>query len=405
MAYPNQFLWGAATSSHQVEGNNFNNDWWQWEEAGKTKTPSGTAADHYHRYEEDFQIAARLGHTAHRFSIEWSRIEPEEGLFDEEAINHYRNVLDSLKAKSIKPVVTLHHFSSPLWFQAKGGWLRPHNIDDYIRYTKRIVEAFSGDVHYWITINEPMVYALYSYCEGLWPPGKKSHIEGFRVVNNMAVAHRRAYKAIHAIYRNNKWSPPMVGFAKNYRPFLTCPKTPNIFCRLGTLWKNLYFNRYYLNRVKSALDFIGVNYYELEYDSNDPKLKLGLFGGNCTHAHKHLDHINQLGWGVFPEGLRIVFEWLDKYRKPIMVTENGTCEDDDKWREHYIKEHIQQVDSAINRGIPVIGYLVWSMLDNSEWHHGLLIRFGLVEVDYKTLERSVRPSAIAYHNMIKERMT
>lgn len=404
MTYPHNFLWGAATSSHQVEGDNRNNDWWQWEEAGKTKTPSGAAADHFHRYEEDFQIAARLGHNAHRFSIEWSRVEPEEGYFDREAISHYKKVLASLKAKSIKPVVTIHHFTVPLWFQAKGGWLKPKNIDHFVRYAAEIVSALGGDVHYWITINEPMVYALYAYCEGLWPPGGKSQRKGFRVVNNLAMAHRRVYRTIHDIYRKNKWTPPMVGFAKNYRPFLVCPQTRNIFCRLGTFWKNFYFNRYYLHRVRTSVDFFGVNYYELEYDSNDAALRTGLFGGNCTHAHKHLDHMNQLGWGVFPEGLRIVFDWLSKYRKPIMVTENGTCEDDDQWRERYIREHVKQVDEAVAKGIPVIGYLYWSLLDNSEWHHGLLIRFGLIGVDYETFSRNVRPSALAYHNMIKERM-
>ena len=403
MNYPQNFLWGAATSSHQVEGNNINNDWWQWEEQGKTKNPSGAACDHFNLFDEDFQLAASIGHNAHRLSIEWSRIEPKEGEFDTDAIAHYKKVLASLKSKSITPVVTLHHFTNPLWFQYRGGWLNPDNVDLFVRYVKEVVNALGEDICYWITINEPMVYALYSYCEGLWPPGEQSQIKGFRVVKNMVQAHRRAYEDIHFIYRSNQWQTPMVGFAKNYRPFLACPQRCSLFCRLGIFWRDSYFNRYYLNKVKSTLDFIGVNYYEMEYNSSDPALPYGLFGGNCTHEHRHLDHTNQLGWGMSPQGLTLALDRLAKYKKPILITENGTCETNDTWRQKFIEEHIREVDRAIEKGLPVIGYLYWSLLDNFEWHHGSEIRFGLVDVDYETFERTARPSALRYMAMIEER--
>ena len=403
MKYPKSFLWGAATSSHQVEGNNTNNDWWQWEQSGKIKYSSAAATDHYNRFEEDFQIAADLGHNAHRFSVEWSRVEPRPGQFDSKAIEHYSKVIAALKARAITPLVTLHHFTNPVWFADIGGWMNAKAAEYYANYVKEITAALGQGVRYWMTINEPMVYALYSYAEGLWPPGERSFRMGFRVVNNMIQAHRRAYWAIHDIYRRHGWETPMVGFAKNVRPFLVCPLKHNPFCRLGVLWRNAYFNRYFLNSVASSLDFIGVNYYELEYDSTDPKLPHGLLGGNCTHQHKHLEHMNQLGWGLFPEGLGIAFRWLARYRKPILVSENGTCEFDDIWRQRFIEAHIKEMDSAIAKGTNIIGYCYWSLLDNFEWHHGPSVRFGLVDVNYETFERTVRPSARRYKALIQER--
>ena len=403
MSYPKNFLWGTATSSHQVEGNNTNNDWWRWEQQGKVKNLSGAAADHFHKFEEDFQLAARLGHNAHRFSLEWSRIEPEQGRFDAAAIAHYQKVLDALKAKSLTPIITLHHFTNPLWFQELGGWLNPKAADYFARYVKEAAAAFSRDVRYWVTINEPMVYGYYSYVLGLWPPGEKSQTKAFRVINNMIQAHQRAYHAIHAVYRGKPWEAPMVSFAKNFRPFLVCPRTPGVLCRLGVWWRNAYFNWYFLNRVRSTMDFIGVNYYELEYDSTERELGCGRFGGNCTHAHKHFNHANKLGWGLFSEGLAIVFDGLAKYKKPIIITENGTCEDDDAWRQHFIEQHIEQIDYALQRGIPIMGYCYWSLLDNFEWHHGSGIRFGLINVDYNTFQRTVRPSALRYQELIGER--
>jgi beta-glucosidase len=403
MNYPKDFLWGAATSSHQVEGNNINNDWWQWEQAGKARHCSGAATDHYNRYEEDFKMAADLGHNAHRFSIEWSRIEPRQGMFDPSAMAHYQKVLAALKARSITPIVTLHHFTNPIWFADIGGWMNVKAVEYYVNYVKEVAAALGREVRYWVTINEPMVYALYSYIEGLWPPGEHSQRMGFQVANTMIQAHRRAYGAIHELYHRHGWEAPLVGFAKCFRPFLVCPWTRGFFCRLGVLWRNAYFNRYFLNSVASSLDFIGVNYYELEYDSTDPKLPHGLFGGNCTHAHKHLDHMNQIGWGVFPQGLGIVFRWLARYRRPILITENGTCERDDIWRQRFIEEHIQEVDKAVERDMDIIGYCYWSLLDNFEWHYGSDIRFGLIDVNYETLGRKVRPSARRYQELIEER--
>src|SRR3989338_4929250 len=226
MKYPKDFLWGAATSSHQVEGNNTKNDWWQWEQSGNTKNPSGAATDHYNRYKDDFQLAADLGHNAHRFSIEWSRIEPKQGQFDHEAIEHYREVLAALKARAIEPIVTLHHFTNPVWFSDIGGWMNPKAAGHYVDYVKKIVAVLGKEVRFWVTINEPMVYALYSFIEGLWPPGARSNRMGFKVVNNMIQAHRQAYWAVHDLYRHQGGGKPMVGFAKNFRPFLVCPLKP-----------------------------------------------------------------------------------------------------------------------------------------------------------------------------------
>ena len=155
--FPGGFLWGAATSAHQVEGNNTGNDWWAWEQAGRVRQPSGDAADHFHRFREDFDLAREIGHNAHRLSLEWSRIEPEPGRFDAAAIEHYREVLTALRERGIEPVVTLHHFTLPRWLAARGGWHGRDVEEHFVRYVECVLEEYRELVRWWITLNEPVV--------------------------------------------------------------------------------------------------------------------------------------------------------------------------------------------------------------------------------------------------------
>ncbi len=400
--FPKDFLWGAATSSHQVEGNNIHNDWWAWEKAGKVPVPSGEACWHYERFKQDFHLASDLYHNAHRFSIEWSRIEPQEGCFDPEAIQHYRDVIQSLRSKSIEPIVTLHHFTNPQWFAEQGAWLHPKASFLFGRYVERVVDELGGDVRYWITINEPMVLVYYGYLMGLWPPGEKSIRKAWAVVGNLIKAHREAYKKIHEVYPRHAWLPPTVGVAQNLRPFKVCPKTNNVLCRLDVSFRHEIFNIHFLKQTQDQLDFVGVNYYEQEYVSTDRALGYWPWGGNCNQKHGHATHVNTLGWGSFPEGLFEVIRWLGELNKPILITECGTAETTDARRWQFIQEHLAQVQRAVDAGSEVIGFLYWSLLDNFEWHHGYGPRFGLIEVDYETGRRAVRPSAKRFAEVIQK---
>ena len=171
--FPKDFLWGAGTSSHQVEGNNTNNDWWQWEQHMPLKMRSGQACDEWNRFEDDFKLAQTLGLNAYRFSLEWSRIEPAPGEFDTLALDHYREMILSLKLKGIEPIVTLNHFTIPLWLVDQGGWLSKKSPEIFAQYVQKATEFLGSDIHYWITLNEPAVYTYKSYMIGQWPPGEK----------------------------------------------------------------------------------------------------------------------------------------------------------------------------------------------------------------------------------------
>jgi len=400
--FPKGFLWGAATSSHQVEGANTNNDWWFWEQQGKTKTSSAKAVNHRQQFDQDFQLAQQLNHNAHRFSVEWSRVEPHEGQFDNDAVRYYQEVILSLKAKNIEPIVTLHHFTNPKWFFDQAGWLNTQSPLLFSRYVEKTVGMLGKNVRYWITVNEPGVFAYYSYLTGIWPPGEKSITKCMRVIRHFIKAHRLAYHKIHEIYKSRGWPQPQVSIAKNLIPFQVCPKSNNAFCHFGVYLRHKMFNMYLLDKIKKEIDFIGVNYYFRDIISNDRTSSFGLLGGKCNTVHHHVQHVNTMGWDSYPEGIYEILCWLKKYQKPILITENGTCEEDDHLRWEFIESHIQQVQRALAIPVQVIGYLYWSLLDNFEWHHGFEPRFGLLEVDYKSFQRTVRQSAQQFADLIRK---
>lgn len=404
LEFPKGFYWGAATSSHQVEGNN-HNDWSEWEkknaerlvkEAKKywqkwqqEKFPemfdpqnyiSGLACDHYNRFEEDFDIAKSLGHNAHRFSIEWSRIEPEEGKFNEKEVEHYREVIKSLRERNIEPFVTLWHWTNPLWIRDIGGWENKKTIEYFMRYVDKILLSLKN-VQFWIVLNEPEIFSSRPYLKGIWPPQKKSFVSYLKVLRNLIKAHKEAYKIIKKINPNAK-----VGIAKNNIYFEAAKnKLVNQTLKKFIDW---WWNFFFLNQIKNEQDFIGLNHYfhnRINYGFNKNENKI----------------ISDIGWELYPQAIYCVLKDLKKYQKPIYITENGLADARDEKREKFIKEHLKWVHRAIEEGVNVRGYFYWSLLDNFEWDKGFWPRFGLMEVDYKTLKRKIRPSALVYKKIIE----
>ena len=390
-AFPTNFLWGAATSAHQVEGNN-HNDWTEWEKLRRVARGehSGVAAGHYDRYQEDFALAKQLGHNAHRLSLEWSRIEPRPGFFDPAAIAHYRAVLQELRRLQIEPIVTLWHFTNPIWIARQGGWRNRATVDCYGRYVMAVVQQLGDLVTYWITINEPTVYSSLSHLLGYWPPEQRNAWAAWGVIRNFVAAHRLGYQIIH---RHNPEA--RVGVANNLSDFL--PARPHHLADKALAnFSRFWHNQWWLDQTYLIQDFIGLNYYfhhPLKFQFRDLRrlLRPQTSGGKP---------VSDLGWEIFPVGLGNVLRWLKKYNRPIIITENGLADATDAKRARFIIDHLAQIQLALDQGIRVKGYLYWSLLDNFEWREGFKPRFGLIEIDYHTQRRTIRPSAYSYRGII-----
>jgi len=392
ITFPKDFLWGAATSAYQVEGGNINTDWWAWEEdAGKER--SGQACRHYELFEQDFDIAKALKHNAHRLSIEWARIEPEEGQFSEQALRHYMDVIIALRSRNIEPLVTLHHFTNPVWFSKQGGWENKYSVDKFLRYCDFVVEALAKHVSYWITINEPNVYLTHSYIIGVWPPQIKSYLKAKKVDDNLLLAHIETYRHIHRIYKKNNIPLVFVGIAQNVQAFVPC--SLNLKNRLAAYLRSKWYNFWFFDRVhkKKAMDFIGVNYYSRQL-VDVKKWGISNLAMDVCKSNHHPVKKNSLGWDIYPQGLYQLLVQIKKYKLPVIITENGICTDDDDLRWEFISEHLKNIHQAIADGVNVAGYLYWSLMDNFEWDKGFTPRFGLIEVDYNTCKRTVKESAL-----------
>lgn len=393
MRVPNDFLWGAGTSAHQVEGDNRLNDWWAWEHVPLVPEPSGMACDHYNQYETDLDIAKRLGHNAYRFSIEWSRVERSPGHFSEEELTHYEKVIQACRARKIVPVVTLHHFTNPMWFAAEGGWASSRSPEHFARYAKRVVERFQYRIPWWITINEPTVLVYYGYLCGTWPPGKRSIPMAIRALKNLVQAHRLAYTAIHAHAKSSDWLfNPYVGIAHHIRCYDPC-RWRSKADRWAAKIRHRLANEWVLNACRGTMDFIGLNYYTRDF--------IRFPGRVCPPWHHDGQRPRSgMDWEIYPEGLRRVLADLKQYGLPVLIAENGVCADDDEVRWDFIRTHVGEMAKAMVGGANVAGYLYWSLMDNFEWAHGFRPRFGLVEVDYNTMERKIRPSGEKLMNLI-----
>ena len=391
-SFPHDFLCGAATSAHQVEGGNIHNDWWVAEQKGALKEVSGCACRHYELYAQDFAIAQELNHNCHRFSIEWSRVEPEEGIFDAAAIAHYHKVIADLRGRGIQPVVTLFHFTNPAWFSQKGGWVKFKLKKYFLRFVETIVKEYAREVKFWITINEPLVYSSHAYLLGAWPPKKRSLFQTAKVTFNLAQAHIKAYHIIHKIYQDRSLAKPNVSIAANLQAFEICQ--PTVKNRVAFYLRHKLYNLYFIEQLlhKHTLDYIGINYYGRNLVHVEDWSLRSLLLTTCKYNHHPLRK-NSLGWDIYPEGLYKLLLLFKKYHLPVMITENGICTEDDDLRWDYIREHLLQMHKAMQEGVKVIGYIYWSLIDNFEWDKGFTPRFGLVHVDYCSQQRIIRQSA------------
>jgi len=401
--FPADFLWGASTASHQVDGAS-GDQWTAWEKANadrlartaqqrldwlpgwdEIKTTASDPAnylsdggvDHYERYQQDFDLVSQLNLNSFRFSVEWARLEPNEGAWDQAVVDHYHDYLRALKQRGIEPVMTLWHWTMPTWFTDKGGFEHRRNVHYFERFAAKVAEEFGADVRYVITLNEPGVYTAFGYLTGEWPPQRKNPYKAIRVYCNLAEAHRRVYRAFKQLHPQAQ-----IGVAaqlENGQP--TSPHNP--INRL-TLWLREYIgNWWFLNRIRGQQDFVGINYYFTGYYD---------WLGRQRNPAKPL---NDLGWYMEPKGiLPVLQQAAARYHKPIIITENGVADGHDAFRKWWIMETLEVLREAQKTGVNLHGYLHWSLLDNFEWAYGWWPRFGLIAVDRAhNMQRSVRPSA------------
>lgn len=398
--FSHDFLWGAATAAHQVEGNN-HNQWsvWEKENAASLATSaekkyrsfdswprvkraamhadnyvSAAASNNFEEYERDFDFLTQMNMNSYRFSIEWARIQPTEETWDDQAIAHYRRMLQSLKKRNIEPVVTLFHFTLPTWFADKGGFEKKANVVHFIAYVEKMMTELGDLMTYVITINEPTVYASISYLAGMWPPARKNPLLAVKVTNILAYAHNEAARTIHSIGTGYQ-----VSISHNSPHFIAMDGS--IVTKMTIGFGQYIMDDLFLRKVIDLCDFVGINYY-------------------MTHQIKGVRlrqpkrPVTDLNWSIEPADIQHVLERIHKtYHKPIMITENGLADATDTHRKYWIEQTIIAMEKASQNGVSIIGYLHWSLMDNFEWAFGKWPRFGLVAVDYTTGKKTLRKSA------------
>jgi beta-glucosidase len=410
ISFPDRFLWGTATAAFQVEGNNTNSDWARFEQQPGAiwhGDRSGLACDWWRNAEQDFDLMAEMGHNTHRLSVEWSRIEPDEGTFDASAIHRYREMLEGLRKRGIEPMVTLFHFTTPLWLARQGGWSNPAAVGYFRRFARHTVDRLGDLVSLWCTVNEPNIYAALGYALGEHAPGEKSLPLYFRVLSNLLQAHAAAYRAIRAVRGDAQ-----VGLVKNvqiFEPLHPADRKSAALARfLDYVFNELALRAVVDGRLRlplgaglgtygplvDSVDFWGVNYYQRQRVSLNgqkgtrisilqptPGAPVSDFGRSGTYGE------------IYPAGMYRVLDRMKRFRKPIYITENGLPDDDDDQRPSFLLAHLAQVQRAISEGADVRGYYHWSFTDNFEWAEGWALRFGLVGLDPETQARTPRPSA------------
>lgn len=404
---PDGMRLGVAAAASQIEGGNKENSWYDWFLQGHIKDGSdpSVAANHYERYEQDAQLMHDMGIRDYRMGIEWARLEPERGVFDETGFAHYRRELLLLRELGIEVLLTIHHFTNPLWFERMGAFENPDCVDIFLKFVQKVVEELGELVSEYITVNEPNVYASHGWYLGLWPPGKKSMKETLLVMKNMCECHIKAYTLIHKLRESMGRKNTKVSYAHHMRSYAPQNKKNlgHIICTpiLHRLFQSCVSRTFLTGKaawpigrikgVKKGLycDFHAINYYSRTAVS-------GLADGVLPGVP-----VNDLGWEIYPAGIAQNARELYKLaRLPIYITENGTCDNTDSFRSRYLYEHI---GALCESGLPVWRYYHWCFTDNFEWLEGFSARFGLVYVDYLTQERKIKKSGVFYKKMIEER--
>ena len=405
LQFPCGFLWGTATAPTQVEGH-IENEWTNFtaQDGGHCRI----ACDSYHRYPEDIEWMQKLGTNAHRFGIEWSRMQSAAFVpLNQKELARYVDMIDRLRAAGITPMVVLHHFSNPPWINAAGGWTNAATIPAYVDFVRQLVAALREKVFLWNTFNEPDTYACVAYLLGGFPPQNKWQLGKFRrVITHMARAHAEASRIIRrdGIFRGRK---PEVGIAKNWT-FFHAYKNFSPWDRATAFGCHYTFNKFVLDAFlgggrRKHSTFIGLNYYgrvrfhhfrAMIPASGTPVKTLKEFGFICD------DMVER-----YPEGLEKILPYLQrKFRLPIYITEHGSASADENFRERDLKQNLAALHCAIQSGVDVRGFFYWSLLDNFEWQFGYTKKFGLLAVDFQNekLPRSAKPLAGVYEKICRE---
>lgn len=409
-AFPRDFMWGVATASHQIEGGNRNN-WSAFEPRSKSQQLSGDACDHWNRREEDVTLIKNLGVSHYRFSIEWSRIEPQEGQFDSEAIQWYSDLVDELLIQGIQPMATLHHFTQPLWWDERGGFEKEENINGWVNFCSIMFEHLSDRVEWWCTINEPAVYATMGYVLGEFPPGVRSFKRVRTVALNLMRAHAQCYRTLKAMKHGKERH---IGLVKNINIFDPYRRWNPLHWMQAKILDGM-FNQCWLKSLRtgkfrppSALfskrieglqgssDFIGVNYYTHLLTTPFMPTKVEI-----EPLIRPWEQRTDFRYPMYAEGLRRAFDMVTNLNIPILVTENGVADDDDDMRPEHIRRHLLITSEAIADGIDVRGFYHWSLMDNFEWAEGYDQRFGLYHVDFETQKRTLKESGHEYAAIVK----
>ena len=421
--FPNSFAWGTATAAHQVEGNNTNNNWYDWEqqldENNQPRIHNGDksilAADHWNRYPDDIKLMKDIGVNHYRFSIEWSKIEPDNGNFNVEAIQHYRDLCDSLIKNDITPVVTLHHFTHPIWFEKLGAFEKRENIDHFIEYSEYAFDNLKDLVPIWCTINEPSVFVSQGYFNGIFPPGKKDPVLAATVLENLLYAHTETYKHLKSLIGGNK---AQIGLVKNIFQFDPLRRWHILDWAFSKVLNNVfthstldYFKKGHAifslpgmvkkhmenNEAIGAMDFIGLNYYSRMHVKGQASITEPFIFEKRTQ-----DIQTDMDYALYPEGFYKALHTISTLKKPIYVTENGVADQGNNIREIFIKRYLYALNKAVLDGLDIRGYFYWTLMDNFEWAEGYKMKFGLYKVNFKTQERTLRESSNLFVNMVQK---
>lgn len=387
--FPEDFLWGSSTAAHQVEGQNYNNDWWEFEHrpGSGVVEPSGDAIDHLHRYDDDFALLASLGQNAHRLSLEWSRIEPAPGEWSQAALDHYERVLESLARHGLTGLVTLMHFTVPQWFAERGSWLAPDAVDRFGAYVEKVAGQLGDLMPYACTINEPQIVALIGYGQGRHAPGHHDVGEAQRVGRVQIAAHRMAVQALRT-----GAGDPQAGICLQL-PAVEPARPGDDGCEqlVAAVRHEMY--DIYLDALREqpdiAGDFVGVQYYT--------RMRMDPAADGLQAPAPEGAPLTLMGWEIYPDGLRQALHAAAGPGLPLIVTENGLATVEDAQRVDYLETHLRAARQAMDEGVDLRGYTYWSSFDNFEWAVGYRPTFGLVGIDRgHELRRVVRPSALAY---------
>lgn len=416
--FPETFLWGAATAGYQVEGNSRRTDFWEWEQApGRIARgdKSGAACDWWEggRWREDFDRAAADGHTTHRLSVEWSRVQPAPDRWDDEALDHYRQMVRGLRERGLTPLVTLHHFVNPPWLAERGGWERVETVSLFERYVRRAAAVLGEFVDLWATINEPNVYLFQGWVGGVFPPGKRDLFLAMRVGANLLRGHAAAYHALRELQ-----PAAQIGLPIHFRPIL--PAQPGfaldewVARTQFDLFSSLFPDAIRTGRMRQiarpalaipeargTLDYLGLNYYTADVARFDLTNPMELFGRRTFPVGAEVDDAGV--YASYPAGFFDSLKWCHACGLPVYVTENGIGDEADKLRPRYLLTHLRQLWRALNFNWDVRGYYHWSLVDNFEWERGWTHRFGLYAVDIETQTRTPRASARLYAEVCRGR--